>query len=101
MGMQVNVSEEEDDFQLVITACLSVLILGTETKLDAALVQMTRLSWASLETVRAQRAHARNPCGASSCFRLRVCLCGGSTACSMRLHWRTACGHCCSHGEAC
>ena len=57
--MQVNVSEEEDDFQLVITACLSVLILGTETKLDAALVQMTRLPWASLETVRAQRAHAR------------------------------------------
>ena len=52
METQVNVSEEEDDFQLVITACLSVLILGTETKLDAALVQMTRLPWASLETVR-------------------------------------------------
>ena len=52
-GMQVDVSEEEDEFQLVITACLSVLILGTETKLDAALVQMTRLPWASLESVRA------------------------------------------------
>ncbi len=49
--MQVNVSEE-DEFQLLITACLSVLILGTETKLDAALVQMTRLPWASLESVR-------------------------------------------------
>ena len=45
-------SEEEDEFQLLITACLSVLILGTETKLDAALVQMTRLPWASLELVR-------------------------------------------------
>ncbi|CAL5224462.1 g7153 [Coccomyxa viridis] len=50
-GAQVNVSEEEDEFQLLITACLSVLILGTETKLDAALVQMTRLPWASLESV--------------------------------------------------
>ena len=50
--MQVNVSEEEDEFQLLTTACLSVLILGTETKLDAALVQMTRLPWASLESVR-------------------------------------------------
>ena len=76
MEPQVNVSEEEDDFQLVITACLSVLILGTETKLDAALMQMTRLPWASLETVRpgsdgapalsretarAEHAHAQQP----------------------------------------
>lgn len=50
--LQVSVSEEEDEFQLVITACLSVLILGTETKLDSALTQMTRLPWASLESVR-------------------------------------------------
>ena len=74
MGVQVNVSEEEDDFQLVITACLSVLILGTETKLDAALVLMTRLPWASLETVCAERAHARNPCGASPCSSMHACL---------------------------
>ena len=52
MLLQVSVSEEEDEFQLVITACLSVLILGTETKLDSALIQMTRLPWASLESVR-------------------------------------------------
>lgn len=49
---QVSVAEEEDEFQLVVTACLSVLILGTETRLDAALAQMTRLPWASLEAVR-------------------------------------------------
>ncbi len=47
-------AEEEDEFQLVVTACLSVLILGCETKLDAALLQMTRMPWASLETVRVQ-----------------------------------------------
>lgn len=44
-------AEEEDEFQLVVTACLSVLILGCETKLDAALLQMTRMPWASLEAV--------------------------------------------------
>lgn len=49
---QVSVSEEEDEFQLVATACLSVLILGTETRLDGALGHMTRLPWASLESVR-------------------------------------------------
>ncbi|CAL8463747.1 g3281 [Coccomyxa elongata] len=50
-GNKVSVAEEEDEFQLVVTACLSVLILGCETKLDAALLQMTRMPWASLETV--------------------------------------------------
>lgn len=48
---QVSVAEEEDEFQLVVTACLSVLILGCETKLDAALLTMTRMPWASLEAV--------------------------------------------------
>jgi hypothetical protein len=49
---QVSVGEEEEEFQTVVTAALSVLILGTETKLDAALAHMTRLPWASLEAVR-------------------------------------------------
>ena len=61
----MSVAEEDDEFQLVVTACLSVLILGTETKLDAALAQMTRLPWASLEAVRAPfvlPAHNGRPC---------------------------------------
>ena len=58
-GAQVNVAEEEDAFAGVVTACLSVLVLGVETRLDAVLTQMTRLPWASLESVRA-------PCGNSA-----------------------------------
>ncbi|DBB02539.1 hypothetical protein WJX82_000485 [Trebouxia sp. C0006] len=50
-GEQVDVSEEEDQFQAVTTACLTVLILAVETRLDAALQQMIRVPWATLETV--------------------------------------------------
>lgn len=50
-GEQVDVSEEEDQFQAVTTACLTVLILAVETRLDTALQQMTRMPWATLETV--------------------------------------------------
>lgn len=50
-AMQVDVSEEEDQFQAVTTACLNVLILAVETRLDVALQQMTRMPWATLETV--------------------------------------------------
>lgn len=50
-GEQVDVSEEEDQFQAVTTACLTVLILAVETRLDVALLQMTRVPWATLETV--------------------------------------------------
>ena len=44
-------SEEEDEFQGVIIACLSVLLLGCETRLDAALAQMARMPWSTLEAV--------------------------------------------------
>ena len=50
-AMQVDVSEEEDQFQAVTTACLNVLILAVETRLDVALQHMTRMPWATLETV--------------------------------------------------
>lgn len=50
-NVQVDVSEEEDQFQAVTTACLTVLILAVETRLDTALQQMTRVPWATLETV--------------------------------------------------
>ena len=39
------------EFQAVITACLSVLLLGCETRLDAALAQMARMPWSTLEAV--------------------------------------------------
>lgn len=51
LAMQIDVSEEEDQFQAVTTACLNVLILAVETRLDVALQQMTRMPWATLETV--------------------------------------------------
>ena len=50
-NVQVDVGEEEDQFQAVTTACLTVLILAVETRLDTALQQMTRMPWATLETV--------------------------------------------------
>lgn len=49
---QVDVQPEEDEFQSVMTASLSVLILGVETRLDVPLQQMIRMPWATMETVR-------------------------------------------------
>lgn len=49
--VQVDMSDEEDQFQAVTTSCLNVLILAVETRLDVALQQMTRMPWATLETV--------------------------------------------------
>ena len=43
---------EEDEFQAVITSALNVLLLGLETRLEASLTQMARISWSSLESVR-------------------------------------------------
>ena len=51
-------SEEEDEFQAVITACLSVLLLGCETRLDAALAQMARMPWSTLEAVSASKTYS-------------------------------------------
>ena len=52
MLVQVDVSEEEDEFQTVISGSLSVLLLAVETRLDAPLQQMVRQPWANLEAVR-------------------------------------------------
>ena len=61
LAVQVDVSEEEDQFQAVTTACLNVLILAVETRLDVALQQMTRMPWATLETVSYAAIHAVMP----------------------------------------
>lgn len=49
--MQVDVSAEEEKFQEVVTAGLTVLILGIETSLDRALQEMVRMPWATIESV--------------------------------------------------
>lgn len=49
---QVDMSEEEDELQSVVTQCLSVLLLGIETKLEAGLAGMARINWAGMEMVR-------------------------------------------------
>jgi hypothetical protein len=51
-------SEEEDEFQTVITLCMASLLLGLETKLEAALTAMARINWAGMEMVRADLSAA-------------------------------------------
>ena len=49
--LQVDMSEEEDELQSVITQCLTVLLLGIETKLEGALAAMARMNWGGMEMV--------------------------------------------------
>jgi len=48
---QVEMSEVEDDFSGVITTALSTLVLGLETRVDQALGDMCKVSWAALDLV--------------------------------------------------
>lgn len=41
----------QDEFSVVITKALMTLVHGLETKFDAEMVSMTRVPWASLESV--------------------------------------------------
>uniref|UniRef100_A0A061RIS0 Vacuolar protein sorting-associated protein 53 n=2 Tax=Tetraselmis sp. GSL018 TaxID=582737 RepID=A0A061RIS0_9CHLO len=50
-SMEVSCEPEQDEFSSVMTACLSVLVLGMETRLDEALRQMTRKAWDRTESV--------------------------------------------------
>ena len=52
LDAQVDVSEEEEEFQGVVTACLNVLLLGIETRLDGGLHAMVRVNWSAVEAVR-------------------------------------------------
>ncbi|GMH38305.1 hypothetical protein BSKO_06189 [Bryopsis sp. KO-2023] len=47
---QVNFEAQEDAFNSLSAQCLSVLVLGVNTRLESALVEMTRLRWDSEET---------------------------------------------------
>ena len=50
--LQVDVGEEEEAFAAVTTACLNVLVLGVETKLDVALTAMQKMNWSTVDSVR-------------------------------------------------
>ncbi|KAK9786068.1 hypothetical protein WJX73_001616 [Symbiochloris irregularis] len=51
LGEKVDVNNEEEKFQDVVTAGLTMLILGIETSLDKALQEMVRMPWATIESV--------------------------------------------------
>ncbi|KAI0507396.1 hypothetical protein KFK09_013521 [Dendrobium nobile] len=48
---KVDMSEVQDEYSAVITKALLTLVQGIETKFDAEMVAMTRVPWASLESV--------------------------------------------------
>lgn len=48
---KVDMSEVQDEFSAVITKALLTLVHGIETKFDTEMVAMTRVPWASLESV--------------------------------------------------
>jgi len=48
---KVDMSEVQDEFSAVITRALMTLVHGLETKFDAEMVAMTRVPWATLESV--------------------------------------------------
>ncbi|CAL9097081.1 unnamed protein product [Musa acuminata var. zebrina] len=48
---KVDMSEVQDEFSAVITKALVTLVHGLETKFDAEMTAMTRVPWATLESV--------------------------------------------------
>ncbi|KAG6471073.1 hypothetical protein ZIOFF_072169 [Zingiber officinale] len=48
---KVDVSEVQDEFFQVITKALVTLVHGLETKFDAEMIAMTRVPWATIESV--------------------------------------------------
>ncbi|XP_020273908.1 vacuolar protein sorting-associated protein 53 A [Asparagus officinalis] len=48
---KVDMSDVQDEFSAVITKALLTLVHGIETKFDAEMIAMTRVPWATLESV--------------------------------------------------
>ncbi|MCO5581011.1 hypothetical protein L7F22_034887 [Adiantum nelumboides] len=48
---KVDMAEVQDEFSVVITRALATLVQGLETKLEAELAAMTRMAWATVESV--------------------------------------------------
>ena len=67
LSPRVDMSEEEDEFQTVITHCLTALLLGIETRLEAGLAAMARINWAGMEMVRG--VLSRGGCGGDGMTR--------------------------------
>lgn len=57
---KVDMSEVQDEFSSVITKALLTLVHGIETKFDAEMVAMTRVPWATLESVGDQSEYVNN-----------------------------------------
>ena len=49
LAEKVDFSEEEDAFRSVVTQCLSVLVLGTEARLELSLAALMRHNWGGVE----------------------------------------------------
>ncbi|KAI3495023.1 hypothetical protein L1887_37131 [Cichorium endivia] len=56
----VDMSEVEDEFSAVITKALVTLVNGLETKFDIEMAAMTRVPWATLESVGDQSEYVNN-----------------------------------------
>ncbi|KNA19031.1 hypothetical protein SOVF_065100 [Spinacia oleracea] len=55
---RVDMSDVQDEYSAVITKSLITLVQGLETKFDAEMAAMTRVSWATLESVGDQSEYA-------------------------------------------
>lgn len=78
-------SDEEGEFQGVVTSCLASLLLGVETRLEGALSAMGRVNWGAVEAVsRAWAAAALSDC-ISCCTSV-----GAAPACSKQASSPTA-----------
>ena len=51
LGEGLDMGEEEEEFQGVITSALNALLLALETRLEPGLAAMTRVNWAAVEAV--------------------------------------------------
>ncbi|XP_047337578.1 vacuolar protein sorting-associated protein 53 A [Impatiens glandulifera] len=57
---RVDMTEVQDEFSAVITKALVTLVQGIETKFDAEMAAMTRVPWATLESVGDQSEYVNN-----------------------------------------
>jgi len=49
---RISFEMEEEAFNTVVSQCLSVLVLGINTRLDAAFEEMIKIRWDTIETTR-------------------------------------------------
>ena len=84
LAPRIDFSGEEDEFQTVVAACLSVIVLGIETKVEGGLAAMARHNWAAVETAGDHSVWAGAVRGALAE--------AGEKRCKRRWAWRTTSG---------